>query len=219
MYRGWQKWLPGVDVCLVHLPGRDHRISEPPFTDLYALAAAIADQIDGEADLPYAFYGHSMGALVSFELTRELYRRGYAGPGHLFVSGQSAPHWCRPKPRIFNLPVDEFIAEVNKFHGTPRELLQNRDLINIFVDVLRADFQLVETYEYRRGEPLACPISVYGGIEDEHVPVKSCQAWREQTAATCKVKMLKGDHFFVRNNESGFKHAFRSDVLQVLQRC
>lgn len=217
VYRSWRRWFPKqVDLCLVHLPGRGRRMNEQAFTRTIPLVNAIADRIGPETDVPYALYGHSMGALIGFELTRELFRRRCAGPQHLFVSGHRAPQWPRTDPTTFNLPHDEFIAKLGKLNGTPREVLDNPELMELFIGLLRADFEMVETYEYHPTEPLSCPITVYGGLHDKEVPVESCRAWQEQTSASCNVKMVNGDHFFIRNPRSDFMAAFHNDVLSAV---
>lgn len=217
IYRGWQRWLPEqVDVCLVHLPGRGKRFGEQPFTRLPALVQAIADRISLELEGPYALFGHSMGALISFELSRELFRRNSTAPERLFVSGRSAPHLPSERSVTFNLPHDELIAEVKRLNGTPPEVLENPELMEIFISPLRADFEIVETYKYCPEEPLPSPITVYGGLQDEHVPLEHCRAWNVQTSAGCNVRMFAGDHFFIREPQSDFIAAFRKDVVNTL---
>lgn len=217
MYRSWQRWLPhNLEIQLVHLPGRGIRIGEPPLRRLSALVAELADHMDRGSTVPYAFYGHSMGALTSFELARELSRRGKPGPEHLFVSGRRAPHIPATKAPIFDRSDEEFILELKTLNGTPQDVLDNPELMEIFIDVLRADFEAVDTYEYLPEPPLSCPITVYGGLEDEDVPMESCYAWQKHTALHCKVRMLAGDHFFVRNPTSEFTSAFSSDLLTAI---
>lgn len=216
IYRNWQQWFPQeIDLCLVHLPGRGKRMGEKAFTQAIPLVHAIADHISREINIPYALYGHSMGALISFELGWELFRRHGSGPQHLLVSGRSAPQWPRTQPRTFHLPYDEFLVELERLNGTPREVLANPELMKLFLGVLRADFETVETYEYLPKDRLAWPITVYAGMDDQHVSVESCQAWREQTTSACKIRMLPGDHFFIRNPRLEFASAFRSDVLSA----
>ena len=217
VYRSWRRWLPEqIDLCLVHLPGRGRNMGRRAFSQLAPLVAEIADHISLVTDIPYAFYGHSMGGLISFELARELSQQQRTGPKHLFVSGCRAPQYPRDEPLTFNLPHDAFIAELKKLKGTPEEVLANSELMELFLDLLRADFELVETYQYHPGEPLSCPITVYGGIQDERIPVEACHQWQNQTSASCKVRMFHGDHFFVRNAETEFVKAFRTDLLSVL---
>jgi medium-chain acyl-[acyl-carrier-protein] hydrolase len=203
-------------LCLVHLPGRSKNIGRPAFSQLLPLVAEIVNHISLLADIPYALYGHSMGALISFELARKLSRQQLTGPKHLFVSGCRAPQYPRDEPVTFNLPHDEFIAELKKLNGTPEEVLANAEVMELFIDLLRADFEAVETYKYHPGEPLSCPITVYGGIEDEHVPVQACRQWQKQTSASCKVRMFRGNHFFVRNAGPEFVNAFCTDLLSVV---
>ena len=214
MYRTWQRWFPPhIDLSLVHLPGRGRRLQEQAFTRAIPLVNAIADHVGPLTGSPYALYGHSMGALIAFELTRELIRRRCAGPQHLFVSGHRAPQWPRTGPKTFCLPHDEFIGELSRLNGTPKEILDSPELMELFIGLLRADFELVETYEYCPAAPLSCPITVYGGLNDKEVPVESCHAWQEQTSASCKVRMFSGDHFFIRDPKPEFRSVFHNDIL------
>lgn len=217
LYRTWQRWFPEqIDVCLVHLPGRGKRFRDQPFTRLTPLVTELAGRLRPVVTVPYALYGHSMGAMIAFELARELFARHSAGPRHLFVSGCRAPQWPRLEPVTFNLPHDRFIAELKRLNGTPREVLDNPEVLELFMSLLRADFEVVDTYEYEPGERLACPVTAYGGVSDPRVPVESCSAWQEQTSAGFKVRLFSGDHFFVRDPAPEFVNIFRNDVLSVL---
>lgn len=217
VYRSWQRWFgQQCDICLVHLPGRSKSIRERPFTRIKPLVQTLAEFIESESGgVPYALYGHSMGALICFELARKLFRNRACGPEHLFVSGRSAPHWPSNKLPIFNLPDQEFIGALKKLKGTHQEVIDNPEVMRFFIKVIRADFEMTDTYEYCHGEPLRCPVTVYGGIDDEHVPIESCHAWGEHTSAECEVTMCEGDHFFVRNARPDFMAAFKSAVLRT----
>jgi len=218
VYRSWQRSLaPDCDLCLVHLPGRGRNIREQAFTSLGPLVQVLANCIREEAaGQPYALYGHSMGALIAFELARVLSQRGIRGPEHVFVSGRSASDWPRKSQPIFGLPQDEFISALRKLNGTQPEVLDDPAVFSLFVNVMRADFELADTYQFCPREPLACPITAYGGLDDEHVPVESCYAWRKHTVATCRVRMFAGNHFFIRNPGSEFINALRNDVLSAV---
>jgi surfactin synthase thioesterase subunit len=217
VYRSWQRWFPAqIDLSLVHLPGRGKRLQEQAFTRAIPLVNAIADHVGPLTASPYALYGHSMGALIAFELTRELLRRRCAGPQHLFVSGHRAPQVPRTGRTTFRLPHDEFIGELSKLNGTPKEVLDNPELMELFIGLLRADFELVETYEYHPAAQLSCPITVYGGLNDKDVSVENCHAWKEQTSASCKVRIVSGDHFFIRDPKSEFISAFQNDILDAV---
>lgn len=214
IFRPWQRYFsPKVALWLAHLPGRAARIGEPPFRDLKELVTALADAIAPVILENYVFCGHSMGALISFELARELRRRNHSLPGALFVSGRTAPQIPDPDPPTYNLPEKEFIAELNRLNGTPRELLENPETLSLFLPTIRADFQLVHTYAYRHEPPLACAIYAYGGLQDKDVPAESLNGWQKQTSEKFKVRMLPGDHFFIHTS---LISVLRRDVEEFL---
>jgi medium-chain acyl-[acyl-carrier-protein] hydrolase len=211
-FRQWQRQFPPeVDLCLVHLPGRGNRVNEPAFRRSPELVSVLAEQIEPYIHDEFAFYGHSMGALISFELARELLRRRSRGPRHLFLSGSRAPQRREDKERTYDLPHDEFIEHLRKLNGTPEELLQNRETLELFMPTLRADFELNETYEYRSGPPLHCPMHTYGGLQDPDVSVEDLRAWQSHTTETCDLKMFEGNHFFIHSGN--FIHVLKKDVL------
>ena len=217
VYRTWQHHFPGhVSLSLVHLPGRARRINEPPFTELKPLVETLADAlVASHHRLNYAFWGHSMGALISFELARELRRRGLALPRALFVSGRGAPHYPVSDSPIFNLPEEEFVAELRRLNGTPGELLEAPESLKLFLPTTRADFQLVDTYLYQHEAPLACAIYAYGGLQDTDVSAESLSAWQEQTTSEFKARMFPGDHFFIHSSTGPLVNALRRDLLEV----
>jgi medium-chain acyl-[acyl-carrier-protein] hydrolase len=218
VFRHWQRhFAADTSFSLAQLPGRGARLGEPPFKQYKPLVNALADAIIPQLPQTFAFWGHSMGALISFELARELRRRGQTGPVALFVSGRIAPHTIDPDPSVFNLPEQEFIAELRRLNGTPKEVLENPELKELFLPALRADFELVETYVYEPYSPLACDIYAYGGLQDTGVPVASLKAWQQQTSGTFKVRMFPGDHFFIHTSAE-LVHALRRDVVDLLQK-
>jgi medium-chain acyl-[acyl-carrier-protein] hydrolase len=217
VFRGWQRRFPAeVDICLVHLPGRGKRIGERPFTRLKSLVEEIADVISTQSADPFVLYRHSMGALISFELARELRRRHSIGPRQLFLSGSRAPTVPRRRDLTFDLPDNEFIAELRRLNGTPSELLNLPDARDLFLPLLRADFEAVDTYVYQAEEPLSCPITAYGGLDDEFVSLENLREWQKQTSEPCKQNMFPGDHFFIHKAQSAFINALRKDVLATL---
>jgi medium-chain acyl-[acyl-carrier-protein] hydrolase len=214
VFRTWQRQFPPeIDLCLVHLPGRGKRSGEQPFTNLKALVEAIAEAVFQDSQDPCAFYGHSMGALISFELARLLRRRHLIGPRRLFLSGRRGPTVPSREQPTFNLPNHEFIAKLKDLNGTPPELLDDRDMRNMFVPLLRADFEIVDTYEYWTEEPLDCPITVYGGAQDPFVTSEDLHEWQKQTLATFQQRVCAGDHFFIHSCSNDFMDLFRRDVL------
>jgi medium-chain acyl-[acyl-carrier-protein] hydrolase len=203
IYYNWLKALPPcVEVCPVQPPGREHRLCEDAFTRLHDMVEAAREVVLASGDKPFVFYGHSMGGLLAFELARFLRERGDPQPQHLFVSGTRAPHLAIPDKITYDLPEAELIEEIRTLNGTPEEVLENPELIELLLPLLRADFEVVETYVYEPGPPLECPVSVFGGLEDGEVDHRHLEGWREHTNAACSVRMMPGDHFFLRESQA-----------------
>jgi medium-chain acyl-[acyl-carrier-protein] hydrolase len=217
-FRAWQKRLPPeIDLCLVHLPGHAYRSQETPFTRLDHLVRTLADQILHELQAPFAFYGHSMGALISFELGRELVRRRSAPPLHLFLSGRNAPQLLKPDPVQVNGTDHELIEYLEQLEGTPRAVLENAELLEIVLPIVRADVELVNSYQYYDDmPPLPCSLTIYGGHEDTHVPVEDLGMWRVHTSAECTVRTLRGNHFFIHDPNVNFCDVLLQDIARVL---
>jgi surfactin synthase thioesterase subunit len=135
--------------------------------------------------------------LVSFELARRVRRQYGAHPVHLFVSAGRAPQVPHRGPPIHTLPEKEFLAELRRLNGTPSELLDHQELMEIMLPLLRADFAVYETYVYSSEPPLNCPISAFGGLQDDRVNDGELEAWRAQTSGSFSLQMFPGDHFFL----------------------
>lgn len=199
IFRKWPEALPAnVEMCSIELPGRGSRLREPAFATMAPLVEAIAQAISPYLDKPFAFFGHSMGAIISYELSRYLRRRQQVIPVHLFISGRRAPQIPDEEPPTYNLPEPEFIDELRRLNGTPREILQHPELMQLIMPQLRADFAVCQTYIYTPEAPLDCPISVFGGVKDHPVTRTNLEAWREQTTASFSLRMFPGDHFFLQ---------------------
>lgn len=198
IYRNWSRLLPPeIEVCAAHLPGRGDRIKETPFTDLSAMVSVIAEAIVPHLDLPLAFFGHSMGAIISFELARKLREIQNIRPAHLFVSGRRAPQLPIDEPITHNLSEPQLLEEVRRLNGTPAEVLEHPELMQLMLPLLRADFSVVETYRYHPGALLDCPVTAFGGLQDVEVSRQHLEAWGELTNAAFSLRMLPGDHFFL----------------------
>jgi medium-chain acyl-[acyl-carrier-protein] hydrolase len=201
-YQRWRQSLPNVDVLPVELPGRGTRFKEPAITSLFDLIGAITEPLRERLSGPFAFFGHSMGAAISFELARHLRTRFGLSPAHLFLSARPGPRLPETRGPTYNLPEAEFLGEIRRLNGTPAEVIESPEVMRILSPILRADFQVNQTYRYEPGEPLSCPITVFGGLDDDHVPRESLFAWREETSAVFNLQMLPGGHFFLRTSES-----------------
>jgi medium-chain acyl-[acyl-carrier-protein] hydrolase len=202
IFRTWPDGLPpDVEVCPVQFPGRGTRLTEAPFTQLSPLVQALAQAVCPLLDKPFAFFGHSMGALVGFEVARELRRQFGVQPVRLLVSAAHAPQ-IPPRHRpIHALPEGEFLDELRRLNGTPGELLEHAELMQIVLPILRADFSVVETYAYSPEPPLTSCISGFGGLQDRRVSRSDLETWREQTSASFSRRMFSGDHFFMNTTQ------------------
>lgn len=158
---------------------------------------AAAEALLPYLDRPFAFFGHSMGALISFELARLLRREHKQHVTRLFLSGRGAPHLPEREPTTYNLPEPEFIQELQRLKGTPQAVLEQPELMALMSPVLRADFEICQTYEYVPEPPLECPITAFGGLQDEEVSHQQLDAWRAHTNTSFSLRMFPGDHFFL----------------------
>jgi medium-chain acyl-[acyl-carrier-protein] hydrolase len=209
IYQTWAEHLPdAVEVCPVQLPGRGARTKEKPLTDMVLLIEALAAALIPLLDKPYAFFGHSMGAVISFELARYLRSHQSPLPVHLFISGRVAPQITGTERTMSDLPEEEFIEELIRLNGTPREVLDNPELMSLMLPLLRADFLLCESYAYKVEPPLDCPITVFGGLQDVETGPEKLEGWSEQTTRGFVRRLLPGDHFFL--------HSQRADLLRAL---
>ena len=201
MYAPWARTLGDrpIEVAAAALPGRDDRLREPPCADLDLVVDGLVDAIGPLADRPYAFFGHSLGALVAFELARRLRDRGARGPSHLFVSGAFAPQIPSDTAPLRFVDGDTAFLEAvaAKYGGVPRIVLEQADLRAALVPALRADLALTETYTYRDAPPLTCPIAAYAGASDPIVSEARLAGWRVQTTGEFSCRLFAGHHFYL----------------------
>lgn len=225
-YRSWLGKLPGVAVLPVQPPGREGRFREPPYKRMGSLVNDLANVVTSSlagtsarsagsaGGGPYAVYGHSLGALVAFELLRELRRRGDPEPVHLFVSGCVAPH-CPfdDGPPIRNMELPELVATLRKLGGTPEWLLSDPSVLEMIVPAIRADFSVKETNVYRPEPPLDVPITALPATDDPRASEELVGRWCEQTTGEFEQHTLMGGHFAVFEQAS-LTHKYISEALR-----
>ncbi len=201
-FRPWASLYPAeIEICPVQMPGRESRMTEPPARNLARLAADIAQGLGPALDRPFAFFGHSLGAIVAFEVTRQLRRMGASLPDHLFLSGHG-PAFVETRANPFHLmPDGEFLDAVRKFGGLPDAVLRHRELLEMILPVLKADFELYETHRHVPEAPLNIPISALGGLSDFSVPRRHLEAWSGETTYPLDVRMFPGGHFYLQQCE------------------
>jgi surfactin synthase thioesterase subunit len=194
-------WASDVDdqvsVWAARLPGRENRLAEEPITDLDELVAALTPAVAALTTQPYAVFGHSMGALVGYELVRRLRDIGRPEPLVLFGSGNDAPHVPVDGPQLHLLPDATLVAALRDYGATPEVFLHRPELLEVFLPMIRADFAVAETYRHRAGRLLRCPVVVCRGADDPDVTAAGCHAWAELTTGPCRQLCFPGGHFFV----------------------
>ncbi|MEU8197139.1 alpha/beta fold hydrolase [Microbispora amethystogenes] len=199
VFRGWQRHTRSLRVTAACLPGREVRLSEPAIPDIDRLTTALLTAVTPLTGRRYAFFGHSMGALVAFELTRRIRDAGLPLPAGLFVAGMEAPHLVRFDP-AHDLPRDELVAWLHQGQGLDAEVLAYPELIDLMLPTIRADLAVAENYRFRPLPPLPVPVHVLHGRDDD-VDVAASGAWAELTSEECRVTTFDGGHFFVREHE------------------
>ncbi len=218
-FRPWPAFLsPEVELCAIQLPGHETRYGEPLISNLTTLLPALARDITLFLDRPFAFFGHSMGALIAFELARYLRRAGSPSPAHLFLSAFRAPHLPPPDPPVHTLPDAAFVAAIRRLNGLPREIIGDAGMMRVLLPIMRADITLCETYTHLPDAPLACPISVFGGLDDPATAPDALAAWRVHTRHTFRLRLLPGDHFFPRTARPLLLRTLAEDLLGIIHR-
>jgi len=214
LYRGWAEALPpDVELLSVQPPGRESRLREPPLRDMDPFVEAADSDLAAELDRgPYALFGHSLGALCAYELARRRRVAGRSAPVHLLVSAHQAAQLPWEDEPLHDLPSGRFRERLRELRGTPAEVLDHPELMELVEPMLRADFHLNETYRHRPGPLLGCPITAFGGIDDGDVPRARLEPWDEVTRGPFRLRMLPGGHFFLHEAEG------RAELLAEIAR-
>lgn len=212
----WRGRLPqAIEVCPVEFPGRGARLAEPPLARLRPLVETMARDLRPYLDQPFAFFGHSLGALVSFALARHLRKEHGLVPARLFISGHNAPQVPYADAPIHDLPGPEFVEQIRRLNGMSKEVLESAELMQLLVPILRADLAVCETYVYEADRPLDCPISACGGLQDAVVSREHLEAWREQTSASFSLHMFPGDHFYLNTARPLLMRTLAQELFSV----
>lgn len=212
LFRLWPDRLPAwVELCAMQLPGRESRLREPTHQRIGSLIDGLVDALAAELDKPFALFGHSMGALVAFELARELRRQNLPSPRLLIASGRFAPQLRPRRPPIHALPEVAFREELRLLDGTPQALLDHSELMGLFSPIIRADLAVNETYAYTEEPPLDLPILALGGLTDPWVHQDELEGWRLQTSDRFERQQFAGGHFFLQTATA--------EMLSVLSRA
>ncbi|AKU20911.1 alpha/beta fold hydrolase [Massilia sp. MB5] len=217
----WPEYLPDeIEVRAIRLPGRETRLREPAIADVQALIDAMlqAPGVRSCFDKPFVLFGHSMGALIAFELARRLQAEGQDNLQGLLVSGRVAPQCKPPREPIHALAPEDFVRELRRLGGTPDEVLNDPDLMALILPMLRGDFSVNENYAYRPQPRLACDIVAFGGLQDSETTRASVDAWREVGDGGFSLRMVPGDHFFIQSAQALFLRLLAIELYGSLSR-
>ena len=214
-FRDWAKALPAeIELCPIQLPGREERLKEELFTDLSILVNALLPELRPQLDKPFAFFGHSMGAMISYEVVRQLQQHDDPLPLHLFLSSRAAPQIVNNSTSLRFLPDQEFIDELQRLYdAVPEAIQQSKELQELFLPILRADVALLETHNWVSGATLKCPISVFGGEQDRSINHAALAAWSKQTDAKFAQHMFSGGHFYLNNHVAAIVETITRELL------
>jgi medium-chain acyl-[acyl-carrier-protein] hydrolase len=212
LFNSWSVSLPRrVQVCGVELPGRRRRFAQPPYKNLQELTNDLSQALKAHVDLPYAIFGISFGALLGFELAHSMLQLGQR-PSHLFVANCRAPHLPDLDAPIHALPEPELLSSLQSLGGTPREIVQHPELMELLLPTLRADFKLAETYKYLPKEPFDFPITALWGSEDPGLTSEQLSPWQEHTRGRYELKVLSGDHYLLETARDALLEAISTEL-------
>ena len=201
-YRGWGDSSPeGLEVCLLQPPGRENRLREAGLTSIGEIVDSLVSDLLSRSDLPFAFFGQSLGAVVAFETTRRLRRMGGRLPDALFVAASRAPQLPWPHPHVRHLDDVALLNVLNqRYDSVPRVVIDDPELRALLTPAVRADMAAVETYAYEVEEPFDLPLYAFGGDEDRMVGQHELQHWSAQTTGPFRLRMMSGAHLFAHDS-------------------
>lgn len=215
-FRLWEKeFSADFEVCAVQLPGREERLSEPPIGDMSMLIEGLAPAVLPLLDLPFVFFGHSLGALVAFALAQRLRESNASVPLSLIVSGSRAPHLEELKGPFSDAADHELIDQIRPLGGTSEEVLRHQPLMQLVLPTLRSDLHMNETYRREADHDVGCPIVVFGGLQDDTVAPESLEAWRLHTTGAFRRHMMPGGHFFITERRAEFLDLMRQELAAI----
>ncbi|MFV8755813.1 thioesterase II family protein [Nannocystaceae bacterium ST9] len=213
-FRFWANVLgPAIDVVAIQPPGRENRASESPLTSLESMLAEIVPRIAEAITGPYAFFGHSMGARMAYEVARELIRLGHPAPRKLLLSGHGPPGSDRSgRLALSKLSDADLLAHLRRTGETPRELLDDHDFSRRLISLLKTDAGVTEGVPPREGPSLACPLRVFGGADDPMWTPDDLLGWSALTSADCRFRVFPGGHLYLVSSSQ-----LRMQVLEVVR--
>jgi medium-chain acyl-[acyl-carrier-protein] hydrolase len=214
VFAGWGERLkPDIEVWAAQPRARGMRYKEPSLETVEAMADEYFAALRPSLDMPFAFYGHSLGGLLGFELTRRLQAEGLALPEHLFIGASGPPHMGRIYEEIGHLPDAEFILAIQeRYAGIPEAVLREPELMAMFLPPLKGDFVAYERYQFRRTVQVACPVTVFAGAEDRVLAPHLLEEWERHVAGAFSMETVPGGHFFLTESAERVQRRIRKSL-------
>ncbi|MFO0763109.1 MAG: thioesterase domain-containing protein [Byssovorax sp.] len=216
-FRTWPDALPHIDICAVQPPGRETRLRDAPFVRMEPFLDALMPAIRPLFDIPFAFYGHSLGAYVAYEIAHRLRAEGGPQPSYIFIGGSAAPQVNVIDHPIAELDDQGFREGIESYEGTPAEVLAHKELWELLLPALRADFRVYENYVYTKGDKLDVPFSAFGGLLDKETTREELEAWKDLTNKAFQVRMVPGNHFFMHSDRTKVLSSILQDLAPFLR--
>ena len=207
---------PEVSLCAVQLPGRGMRFHEPALSEMAPIVRELSAVLAAEDDLPTVFFGHSLGCLLAFEVTRALVQRGAPTPRRLVLAGCHAPQHRGPGGDLHLKDDEALIEELRNYAGTPPEVLAHRELMSLVLPAIRADFALAETYRYEPGPQLDIPFTVLFGTEEERASMRQVEGWQDESSQPMRLHWFEGGHFFIHSQRQQVLECVREELRAAL---
>ncbi|MBN1050256.1 thioesterase II family protein [Clostridium botulinum] len=216
IYYNWKRYLnSSIYLESVELRGRGKRFNEDFYENLEEAVEDIFENIKEKILYDdYAIYGHSMGSILAYELYYKIHNENIKIPKHIFFSGYMSPSTLRKKKQIHLLPDEEFIKEVIELGGTPQEIVDNKELLQLFTPILRNDFKMLENYVYKeKKDKIQCNISILNGNEDD-ITIKEILEWKNHGNKGFKVYNFEGNHFFINTNVENITKIINTTLIK-----
>jgi surfactin synthase thioesterase subunit len=205
-----------IEVVRVELPGHGSRLDEEPLDSLSSIVDHIVPELLSDAGQSLIFFGHSMGCLVAYEVAHRLRALEATVPLGIIAAARAAPNLKDPGRDVHNLPYEDFLEELRLYDGTPPEVVESREIMQLLLPTLRADFKACETYHCPRRSLLEIPVLAYAGIDDPQTTVATILEWQKHTLAGFRFRLFEGGHFFVEASNESFVAALRRDVAALM---
>lgn len=204
-YRDWGARLGAhAEVYIASLPGRGSRFRDEPIADMGYLIERLHAEISPLLNERSIFFGHSLGALVAFELTTSLAAHSQGTPKKLIVSAKNAPHLPAVGSPLSHLEDDAFVQALQQYDGTPAKVLEDKELMALYLPMLRADFRLSENYLCRNIHTLPCKLHIFGAQDDPFTTVDGLRQWSRYADGGCGSMMFEGGHFYFHAQQEKF---------------